>query len=187
MSVEVSPITEADIAAVADFLHVNYTDRIRWARTCLAAPRKTEALNHGCMLRNGQRIVGAPTAFYSERHSSGKHGTVLRPGHVVRAARMLAARHIVLLRGANSCYVMYRETKLRGVPLAVILHVSDPQLFHRAILPLTRHLLVRHRLSATLASYGSSGTDAPYHSRCLRHPKCTAVPAWNYSDRRSIQ
>ena len=65
---------------------------------------------------------------------------------------MLTARHIVLLRGANSCYVTYRETKLRGVPLAVILHVSDPQLFHRAILPLSCHLLVRHRLPATLVS-----------------------------------
>ena len=71
MSVEVSPITRADIAAVADFLHVNYTDRIRWTRTRLAGPWKMEALNHGFMLRNGQRIVGARTAFYPERLVAG--------------------------------------------------------------------------------------------------------------------
>ena len=33
---------------------------------------------------------------------------------------------------------------------AVLLHVSNPDLFHRAMLPLTRHLLVRHRLVGTL-------------------------------------
>lgn len=46
---------------------------------------------------------------------------------------------------------MYRETAHKGIPLAVIIHVSNPDLFHRAINPLTRHLLVRHRLLATLA------------------------------------
>jgi hypothetical protein len=35
--------------------------------------------------------------------------------------------------------------------LAIVLHVSNPDLFHRAVIPLTRHLLVRHRLVATLA------------------------------------
>ena len=57
----------------------------------------------------------------------------------------------MLLRGPDSCYVMYRETRIKAAPVAVILHVSNPQLFHQAIVPLTRHLLVRHRLLATLA------------------------------------
>ena len=30
MTVELSPITDADIAAVADFLHANYKDRVPW-------------------------------------------------------------------------------------------------------------------------------------------------------------
>ena len=37
MTVELSPITDADIAAVADFLHVNYKDRIPW----VIAPGRT--------------------------------------------------------------------------------------------------------------------------------------------------
>lgn len=237
MTVELSPITGADVAAVADFLHVNYKDQIPWTRSRLAGPWKVEAPNHGFMLRNGQRIVGALTAFYSDRpiegrverfcdqgtwyvlpefrfHSirlikavlaqDGYHFIALTPSYKVvpilsqlgfRAldtsaalipnlpwptwpgrmtisadpdviestlvgrelelyydhAQALAARHIVLLRGEDSCYVMYREMRVKGVPLAVIVHVSDPQLFHRAILPLTRHLLVRHGLLATLA------------------------------------
>jgi hypothetical protein len=63
-------------------------------------------------------------------------------------AQALSAHHLVLIRGEESCYVMYRK----GTPaFAVILHVSNPELFHRALIPLTRHLLVRHGLAATLA------------------------------------
>ena len=66
-------------------------------------------------------------------------------------AQALAARHIVLIRDQDSCYVMYREMRRKGVPIAAILHVSNPELFHRAMMPLTRHLLIRHRLLVTLA------------------------------------
>jgi len=237
MSVELSPITDADIAAVADFLHVNYQDRIPWARSRLAGPWKVDAPNHGFMLREGQRILGAFLAFYSERRVAGKverfcdlgswyvlpefrfhsirllkallaqdgyHFTSLTPNDKVVPilarlgfrfldtsaylipnlpwptppgqttisldpdvigsalngielelyhdhAQALAVRHIVLIRGPDSCYVMYRETRIKGVPVAGIVHVSNPELFHSAILPLTRHLLVRHRLLATSA------------------------------------
>ena len=72
MTVELTPITDADIAAVADFLHANYKDRIPWARSRLAGPWKVEAPNHGFMLRDGQRIVGALLAFYSERLVAGR-------------------------------------------------------------------------------------------------------------------
>jgi hypothetical protein len=66
---------------------------------------------------------------------------------------------------------MYREMKIKGVPLAVILHVSDPQLFHRAILPLTRHLLVRHRLLATLAELRIIGRRPPPSFKVTSWPK----------------
>src|SRR5262249_46702180 len=72
MTVELSPITDADVAAVADFLHLNYKDRIPWTRSRLAGPWKVEAPNHGFVLRDGQRIVGAFTAFYSERLVAGR-------------------------------------------------------------------------------------------------------------------
>jgi acyl carrier protein len=235
MTVELSPITDADIAAVADFLRVNYMDRIPWV--IMAGPWKVDAPNHGFMLRGGQRIVGAHTAFYSERLVAGRverfcdlgtwyvlpefrshsirlikallaqdsyHFTALTAGHKVVPihtrfgfhpldtsaalipnlpwptppgrttistdpdviestlagtelelyrdhAQALAARHLVLLRGPDSCYVMYRETRIKAVPTAVIVHVSNRQLFHQAIVALTRHLLVRHRLPATVA------------------------------------
>lgn len=257
MTVELSPITDEDIAGVADFLHANYTDRIPWARSCSVRPWKAEGPNHGFVLRDGQRIVGVHLAFYSERlvagrmerfcdlgtwyvlpefrfHSirlikallaqGGYHFTCLTPNDKVLSihtrlrfrpldtsaalipnlpwptlpgrttinadpdiiesaltgtelelyrdhAHALAARHIVLMHGQESCYVIYRETTLKGMPAAVIVYVSNHQLFHRAILPLTRHLLVRHGLLATLAELRIIGPRPPLSFKVVSWPK----------------
>jgi hypothetical protein len=254
---QLTPITDADVPAVADFLRVNYKARVPWAQTRLAGPWKAEAPNHGFMLRDGQLIVGVHLAFYSERLVAGRmerfcdlgtwcvlpefrlhsirlikavlaqdsyHFTGLTasdkvasihtrlgfrpldrsaviipnlpwptpPGRTTISAnpdviestlagtelelyrdhaQALAARHIVLLRGADSCYVMYREMRVKGVPLAVIVHVSDPQVFHRSTLPLTRHLLVRHRLPATLAELRIIGRRPPLSFKTASWPK----------------
>jgi hypothetical protein len=204
----------------------------------MSAPWRAETPNHGFMLRNGQRIVGAQLAFYSERTVAGRmerfcnlaawcvlpefrihsvrllkavlaqegyHFTDLSPtGNVISLnarlkfrfldtsaalmpnlpwptlprrtrisadpdviastltgaelelyrdhARAAAARHLVLIRGGASCYVMFREVRAGILPVfATILHVSNPELFRRAAGPLARYLLFRHRLLATLA------------------------------------
>jgi hypothetical protein len=237
MTAELAPITDADVAAVADFLHANLNDRVPWAVACSAVPWEVEAPNHGFMLQDGQRVVGTLLALYSERLVAGRverfcnlvawcvlpgyrsrsislvtallaqegyHFTCLTPVHGPREilarlgfrfldtsaalvpnlpwptlpgrtrisadpdviertlsgtelelyhdhAQALAAHHLVLIRGQDSCYVMYRKFRRKNVPIAIVLHVSNPDLFHRAVIPLTRHLLVRHRLVATLA------------------------------------
>ena len=257
MTVELSPITDADVPAVADFLRVNWSKRAPWARSHLAGPWKVDAPNHGFLLRDGQRVVGTHLAFYSERavageaerfcdlgtwyvlpdyrfHSlrlikavleqDGYHFTSLTasdkvasihsrlgfrpldtsavlipnlpwptpPGRTTIStdpdviestlagteleiyqdhAQALAARHIVLIRGQDSCYVMYRETRDKAVPFAAIIHVSNPRLFRRAILPLTRHLLIRHRLLATVAELGIIGTRPPLSLKVTTRPK----------------
>jgi hypothetical protein len=85
-------------------------------------------------------------------------------------AQAAAARHLVLIRGGDSCYVMYREVRARTLPVfATILHVSNPRLFRRAAGPLTRHLLVRHRLLATLAELRTVGRR-PRRSLTLSAP-----------------
>jgi hypothetical protein len=238
MTVELIPITDVDLPAVAEFLQANLNNRVPWAQAYLAVPWKVDAPNHGFMLRDGQRVVGAYSAFYCERSVDGRaerfcnlgawcvlpgyrahsvrllkallaqdgyHFTDLSPSEKVAAvnarlkfrlldtsavlvphlpwptlpgrtristrpdviwsalseselklyldhAQAPAARHLVLIRGGEACYVMYREVRRKGVPvLAVILHVSNASLFHRALIPLTRYLLVRRRLLATLA------------------------------------
>ena len=238
MTVELTPITDADVAAVADLLHANLNERVPWRRSYMAVPWKVDAPNHGFMLRDGQRVVGAYLAFYSERPVAGRverfcnlgawcvlpdyrlhsvrllrallaqdgyHFTDLSPSAKVESlntrlrfrsldtsatlvpnlpwptlpgrtrissnpdviastlagaelelyrdhAQAPAARHLLLIRGGDSCYVMYREVRHKGVAVvAVILHVSNPGLFHLALIPLTRYLLIRRRLLATLA------------------------------------
>jgi hypothetical protein len=63
-----------------------------------------------------------------------------------------AARHLLLRRGDRWCWVVFRRERRKGLPLfASILHVSDPELFRELLRPLSRHLLLRHHLPATLA------------------------------------
>ena len=73
-AVELAPITNADVPAVAAFLHVNLNDRVplpTWV-AAMSAPWRADAPNHGFMLRDGQRIVGAQLAFYAERTIAGR-------------------------------------------------------------------------------------------------------------------
>lgn len=238
MTVEVTPIMDADVAAVVDFLHANHNDRVPWAQACSAAPWKADAPNHGFMLRDGRRIVGTLLALYSERLVAGRvericnmgswcvlpdyrsrsisllnallkqdgyNFTTLSPAEgpqevlawlkfrhldtsavlvpnlpwpvlpgrtsisadpsvITRTlagsdlkvyrdhAQAMATHHLVLVRRQETCHVMYRKSRYKGAPLfALLLHVSNPELFHQALIPLTRHLLVRHGLVATLA------------------------------------
>jgi hypothetical protein len=62
-----------------------------------------------------------------------------------------AARHLLLTRGGDWCYVVFRKDRRKGLPLfASLLHVSNPALFRAMARPLARHLLLRHGAAATL-------------------------------------
>ena len=71
MTVRLSPIMDADVAAVADFLHANLNAWVPWIRV-MSVPWKVEAPNHGFMLWDGQRVVGAYLAFYADRTVAGR-------------------------------------------------------------------------------------------------------------------
>jgi hypothetical protein len=239
-AVDLQPIGDDDIERVARFLHANLNDRVSpeaWARA-LDVPWSGDRPNAGFMLVDGDDVVGAHLAFYSERviahrrerfcnlgawcvlpefrlHAlrllkallaqDGYHFTDLSPsGNVAginarlgfRAldtatalvpnlpwpswpgrdlissdpadiertltgrdhelyrdhATMTGARHLVLARGREWCYVVLRKERRRNVPLfASILHVSNPELFRRMARPFARHVLLRHGAVVTLA------------------------------------
>lgn len=263
MAVELSPITDADLPAVAEFLHANHNDRVPWAASCSREPWAIDAPNHGFLLRDGERVVGTLLALYSERVIAGRlerfcnmgswcvlpdyrsgsmrlvkallaqqdyHFTVLSPDDGPREvlawlkfrffdtsaalipnlpwptmpgrtrisadpdviesalagrelslyrdhAQALAAHHLVLTRGRHTCYVMYRVFRYRGVPVfALVLHVSNPILFHRALIPLTRHLLMRHGLVATLAELRDIQVKPPLSFTLDNWPKMFRSP-----------
>ena len=250
MTVDLAPITDLDVAVVADFLHANLNNRVPvsvWTRA-VSVPWKVEAPNHGFVLRDEQQVVGVYLAFYSDRmiagqverfcnlgawcvlpdfrfHSTrllkallaqdGYHFTDLSPsgnvtplnarlkfrslntstalvlnlpwpnvaqrtkisgdpdvieGTLAEAelalyrdhAQAAAVRHLVLIRGSESCYVMFRKVSRKDLPIfAAILHVSNPELFRRAVLPLTSHLLIHYRVLATLAELRIVGNRPP--------------------------
>lgn len=90
-------------------------------------------------------IISKPTAI--ETTLSG-HELELYRDHAAAAA----ARHVVLKRGEESCYVVFRKDRRKQLPLfASLLHVSNPDLLRRMARPLARHLLLRHGALATLA------------------------------------
>jgi hypothetical protein len=63
-----------------------------------------------------------------------------------------AARHLVLIRGDEWCYVVFRKDRRKKLPLfASVLHVGNPRLFRALARPLARHLLIHHGALATLA------------------------------------
>jgi hypothetical protein len=240
MAVRMQPITEADAGRVGEFLHEHLNPRVsaeHWARS-IDVPWNVERPNAGFMLLDGDDVVGAHLAFYSERIIDGRperfcnlgawcvlpayrfhglrllkallaqegyHFTDLSPsGNVVGVnvklsfkfldtatalvpnlpwpswpgrgvvssdpaviertltggelqlyrdhAHATAARHVVLRRGDEWCYVVLRKDRRKNLPLfASVLHVSNPDLLRSMARPFARHLLIRHGALATLA------------------------------------
>ena len=73
MKVAVSEIGDRDLADVGQFLHENLNRRVSalaWTRA-MSVPWKVDAPNHGFMLRDEGRVVGAHLAFYAERSVDG--------------------------------------------------------------------------------------------------------------------
>jgi hypothetical protein len=231
------PIVDADVRrSAAEFLHAHLNSRVSaadWAAS-LDVPWEVDRPDAGLVLLDGDRVVGAHLAFYSERVIAGRrerfcslgawcvlpeyrfhglrllkallaqdgyHFTDLSPSPAVaalnrrlgfrdldtttalelnlpwpgrgtissdpaRIERTLTgrelelyrdhkaapvARHLVLQRGDEWCYVMFRKDRRKRLPLfATILYVSHPRLFRAMARPLARHLLVRHGAFATL-------------------------------------
>ena len=73
-AVKVEPITDSDVRTVAEFLHREMSSALSesdWHRA-MAAPWDAEQPNHGYLLRENGRVVGAYLALYSERMIDGR-------------------------------------------------------------------------------------------------------------------
>jgi hypothetical protein len=79
-----------------------------------------------------------------------------------------AAHHLVITRGARTCYVVYRRDRRKHLPLFVsVLHASDPELFSDCARLFVRHVLVRHAVPFSLMERRVVGR-APKPRRPLR-------------------
>lgn len=238
-TVEAKPITDADTWAVAEFLQRERPLRMSvadWHRY-MVAPGHFAQPNHGYLLRENGRVVGAYLALYSERVIDGRPHSIcnlglwcVAPEYRANGLRLLrsllrqrgytftdltpnqnvvalnnrvgftaldtttavvpnvpwpilsktvrvvdtpneieklisepdrtiyrdhattAVHHVVLAKGNQSCYVMFRRERRKGVRLfASILYVGSPDLFRSCAPHFYRYLLLRHRILATLA------------------------------------
>jgi hypothetical protein len=86
-------------------------------------------------------------------------------------ARAAAARHVVVVKDGAACYVMFRKDRRKKLPLfASILYVGNPELFQTIAKYVFRHLLIRHRILATLVELRVVG-DRPKTSVMLKAPR----------------
>jgi hypothetical protein len=115
--------------------------------------------------RPGRSVISSDPALI-ERTLTGRDLELYRD-HAAAAA----ARHVVLMRDGEWCYVVFRKQRYKRLPgFALILHVSNPDLFRALARPFARHLLVRHGAPAILAEERVVKHRPPLSSR-LRSPR----------------
>jgi hypothetical protein len=112
----------------------------------------------------GVRLVTDPDEI--PRHLT-EHDLVIHRNH----AHAAAANHLVVVRGDQACYVIFRRDRRKGLPLfASLVYVSDPSLFRFTGNLVRRHLLLRHRIPFTLSELRIADSR-PRLSIMLRSPR----------------
>lgn len=82
-----------------------------------------------------------------------------------------AANHLLLTRGKETCYVVYRRDRRKNLSIfASILYVSQPDLFAAAAPEVSRYLLFRYGILAILAELRTVG-HRPRLSLMLSSPR----------------
>jgi hypothetical protein len=115
--------------------------------------------------RPGRDLISSDPELI-ERTLTGRHLELYRD-HVAAGA----ARHLVLIRRDEWCYVVIRTDRRKNFALfASVLHVSNPTLFRAMARPFSRHLLIHHHALATLAEERVVGCR-PRPSFVLRSPR----------------
>ena len=83
----------------------------------------------------------------------------------------LAARHLLVVRGEEQCYIVFRMDRRKRMRLfASVLYVSDKDLYRVFADTIARYLLRRHRAVATLAELRVIG-ERPKFGRMLSKPR----------------
>jgi len=114
----------------------------------------------------GKKVVVTDNPDVIGRALSGSALQIYRD-HVGTAA----ARHLLIQRGADTCYVIFRKDRRKRMRLfASILYVSNPPLLHRLQRRVGWHLLRHHGALATLSELRIV-KERPSWSWLLRRPR----------------
>jgi hypothetical protein len=86
-------------------------------------------------------------------------------------AECAAARHLVVVRGLETCYVMFRRDRRKRLPLfGSILYIGNRKLFDEVWRHVFRHMLLRHHVPFTLAERRIVGQE-PGPGVVLKSPR----------------
>jgi hypothetical protein len=132
--VSVQPITDADLPRVGEFLHAHLNPRVtadHWASSA-RVPWAVDKPNSGFMLLEGDTVVGAHLAFYSERGIGGRRERFCNLGafcvapehrlHSLRLLRALLAQdgyHFTDLSPSGNVVELNRRLNFRTLETAV--------------------------------------------------------------------
>ncbi|MGP2493866.1 hypothetical protein ACTDI4_19830 [Mesorhizobium sp. PUT5] len=73
-------------------------------------------------------------------------------------AQAIAAHHLLVTSGSESCYVIFRRERRKRLRLfATLLHVGNPALLRRTLRPLCSHLLTHFGIAATFVEHRVAG------------------------------
>lgn len=137
----VSPVTEADVDRVAQFLNTHLNRRVpaaAWAQA-LRPPWHVDAPNHGFMLLHDRTVVGVQLAFYSERMIGGRRepfcnlgAWCVLPGYRSHSLRLLLALlaqdryHFTDLSPSGSAVAVNRRLGFRFLDTTTVLIPNLP-------------------------------------------------------------
>lgn len=94
----------------------------------------------------------------------------------------LAARHLLLVRGDEQCYIIFRMDRRKRVRIfASVLYVSDKNLYRVFANTIAGYLLRRHRAIATLAELRVIG-GRPKFGHLLRKPRTRLLKSERLGD-----
>jgi hypothetical protein len=141
LAIELAAIQEADIDEVSAFMHENLNDSVSqtaWARA-LRVPWKVDSPNHGFLLRDEERVVGAYLAYYSTRPVGGEilslcnlgAWCVLEPyrSHGIRLLRALLSQkgyHFTDLSPSGNVVALNRRLRFEDLDTATALMPNLP-------------------------------------------------------------
>ena len=181
MTVELAPITAADVPEVARFMQAELNpqvDATQWAGA-LDVPWAVNAPNHGFLLRDEGKVVGAYLAYYSSRTIGGRTGQFCNLGawcvleshrsHGLRLLRALLAQkgyHFTDLSPSGNVVPLNKRLKFHVLDTTTALVPNLPWPTVPGRCSVTSDPSV---LSATLTGTTSRSTATTSSRRAARH------------------
>jgi hypothetical protein len=174
--VELGPINPTDVGPVAEFLSTHLNTRVPRAAWSKAMKLRwvVDAPNHGFLLRDGDDIVGAYLAFYSERQIAGRVERICNLGawcvleeyrsHGLRLLRaMLAQRDYTFTDLSPSGNVIPLNKRLRFTTLDTTTAAMPnlPWKMRRSLTVTSDHTEIRRGLSGRDLQIFQDHVEAP--------------------------